>query len=275
MTAPGSTVVRRQLGRRLRKLRELAGKTAADVEEAKLVSAAKLWRIETGKTPVKIPDVRALCWLYDADARTTDALAGLAVGTAGRGWWEEYGDVMPEWFKLYVDLEVAADEIRSYDPLVVPGLFQTADYARAVYRAAQPGDGEEAIRRHVALRLERQQNVLGRPDPARIVAVLDEAVPRRAVGSAEVMAAQVARLRDLDRRDHVEIRVLAAASGAHAAMAGGFVLLDFDEPDDPPVVYLETQVGARYLEEPAQLDTYRTIFDLAAKQAVPLEEYPP
>lgn len=275
MTAPGSTVVRRQLGRRLRRLRDAAGKTPADVETAKLVSGAKLWRIETGKTPVKVPDVRALCWLYGADEKTTDALAALAVGTTGNGWWEDYNDVVPEWFKLYVDLEAAADEIRRYDGQVVPGLFQTADYARAVYRAARPGDGAAAIERHVRLRLDRQRKVLGRTPPARIVAVLDEAVLVRAVGGPAVLAEQTAHLRGLDRHDHVEIRVLTAGSGAHAAMLGAFVLLDFADPDDPPVAYLEAEVGARYLEEPAQLDTYRRICDLIYQQAVPLKEHAP
>src|SRR6266511_2977723 len=58
MPLQGPTVVRRQLGRRLRRLREAAGKTERDLEEANLVSRAKLWRIESGRTPVKVPDVR-------------------------------------------------------------------------------------------------------------------------------------------------------------------------------------------------------------------------
>jgi transcriptional regulator with XRE-family HTH domain len=87
MPISGSTVVRRQLGRRLRSLREAVGKTDRDIEEASLASRAKLWRIESGKVPVKIADVRALCWLYGADQPTTDALANLAVGTTVQGWW--------------------------------------------------------------------------------------------------------------------------------------------------------------------------------------------
>src|SRR5213080_4915254 len=98
MPISGSTVVRRQLGRRLRRMRDAAGKTERDVEEAGLASRAKLWRIETGKTAIRIADVRALCWLYGADGPTTDALAALAAGTSARGWWEDYGDVLPDWF---------------------------------------------------------------------------------------------------------------------------------------------------------------------------------
>src|SRR5437660_1648665 len=115
MPISGSTVVRRQLGRQLRRLREAAGKTERDIEEANLASRAKLWRIESGKSPIKVADVRALCWLYGADQPTTDRLADLAVGTTAQGWWEDYGDVLPGWFSLYLGLEAAATEIRIYD----------------------------------------------------------------------------------------------------------------------------------------------------------------
>src|SRR5262249_56334189 len=95
MPIAGSTVVRRQLGRRLRRLREAAGKTERDVEEANLASRAKLWRIESGKVPTKVADVRALCWLYGADQRTTDALAELAVGTTTHAWRPDSADPLP------------------------------------------------------------------------------------------------------------------------------------------------------------------------------------
>jgi transcriptional regulator with XRE-family HTH domain len=146
MPTQGTNLVRRQLGRKLRRLREAAHKTEQDVVESTICSRASLWRIETGRVPVKVGTVRALCWLYDADKETTDALASLALGTTAEGWWEDsYGDVLPSWFKLYLDLEAAAAEIRTYDAELVHGLLQTADYARAVYQAAQPSDDEKAI----------------------------------------------------------------------------------------------------------------------------------
>jgi transcriptional regulator with XRE-family HTH domain len=276
MPISGSTVVRRQLGRRLRRLREAAGKTERDVETAKLLSRTKLWRIESGKTPVKVPDVRALCWLYGADNATTDALADLAIGTNAQGWWEEYGDAVPDWFGLYIGLEAAASEIRIYDPELVHGLLQTADYAGAVYRAVRPGDSADVIQRQVKLRLGRQHSLSDRMPPLRLTAILGAGVLARPVGGAQVMAEQTERLRELARLDHVDIRVLAWEAGAHAAMhTGAFIIFDFDDPDDPPVVYLETHTGARYLEKPEELNQYRTIFDLIYQKAVPIEEYSP
>jgi transcriptional regulator with XRE-family HTH domain len=276
MSIPGSTVLRRQLGRRLRRLREAAGKSERDIEEASLASRATLWRIETGKTPVKVADVRALCWLYGADRATTDALAGMAVGTTAQGWWEDYGDVVPDWFGLYVGLEATAAQLRIYDPELVHGLLQTPDYIGAVVRAAQPGVDERMVRRQIELRGERQQTLNRQPAPLRLSAVFGAGVLARPVGGEAVMAAQVRRLRELAALAHVEVRVLPWSAGAHAAMhTGAFTVLDFDDPDDPAVVYLETHTGARYLERPEELAAYRRLFDLVHQQSVPIEEYEP
>lgn len=273
MPVTGPTVVRRQLGRRLQRLREAASKTAVQVEEAHLASRTKVWRIEAGKVPVRVSDVWALCRFYGVDDGQAEVLANLAIGTSEQGWWEEYGELVPDWFKLYVGLEAAASRIQTFEDGVVPGELQTADYARAVYRAAQPEDGQDAIDRHIQLRLDRQQALFAR-SPAPILAiVLGEGVLRRPVGGRKVQAAQLDHLRELDGRDHIEIRWLPYAVGAHAAMTGAFRIIDFDDDEDPDVVYLEAQVGARYLEKPAELAEYRRIYDLIYKEAVPIGEY--
>lgn len=138
MPNSGSTVVRRQLGRRLRALRNQAHKSEQDVVTAKILSRTKLWRIEAGKTPVKIGDVRALCWFYEASLATTDALAYMALGTTEQNWWETNDSAIPGWFSLYVGLESTASEIRIYEPELVHGLFQTPTYARTVYEVFHP-----------------------------------------------------------------------------------------------------------------------------------------
>jgi transcriptional regulator with XRE-family HTH domain len=273
MTVSGTTVVRRQLGRRLRRLREAAGKTIDDVEAAKVASASKVWRIESGRSPVKIGDIRALCWLYKADEQTTDVLASLAAGTNVQGWWEDYGDVMSAGFALYIGLEEAAAELRNYEAELVHGLFQTADYTRAINFAQRPYWTESVIDRAVAMRLERQRTVLGRTSPPRITAIMNEAVLVRQVGGADVMAAQMARLQELATADHIDIRVLPYKAGAHAAISGSFTILDFADADDPAVVHTDTYTGARYVEKAAQVAEYRTVFELASKHTIPLEEY--
>ncbi|MFY1649800.1 DUF5753 domain-containing protein [Solwaraspora sp. WMMB762] len=273
MPVTGPTVVRRQLGRRLRRLREEAARTEQEVERAKVCSRTTLWRIENGKFPVKMNTVRGLCWFYGADPETTDALTRLAGASDEHGWWESHGDAVPDWFRLYVGLEAAATEIGVYDPEVIHGLLQTPDYMRAVFRATYPDAPQEKIERLVSLRLDRQISYYDREQPARIVAILGAGALVREVGGPAVMAEQRAHLASLGRRVRVEVRVLPWSVGAHPAFSGQFILLDFADPDDPDVAYVESHMGARYLERPEELAEYRRIFRLIRGQSVPIEEH--
>ncbi|MDG4832766.1 helix-turn-helix transcriptional regulator [Solwaraspora sp. WMMD1047] len=273
MPVTGPTVVRRQLGRRLRRLREQASRTEQEVERAKVCSRTTLWRIESGKGPVKMTTVRGLCWFYGADPEVTDALTRLANGTDEHGWWESHGDAVPDWFRLYVGLEAAASDIQIYDPELIHGLLQTPEYARAVFRAAEPAAPVEAIERRVNLRLERQLAYFDRADPARITAVFGAGALLREVGGPEVMAEQRDHLATLGQRVKVSIRVLPFAAGAHAAMVSPFIQLDFADPEDPDIVYVESHLGAHYLERPGELAEYRRIFDLIQRQSTPIEQY--
>src|SRR5215470_17458961 len=174
----GQRVVRRALGRRLTRLRTAAGLSRREVADAKLgMSEPTLHRIETGKVPVTVANVRALCWLYKADQSVTDALAQLALGTSQEEWWDA-NPVIPDWFKLYVGLEASASRITTYYGEVVPGELQTEQYALAIYGAEQPGD-EDAAQRHVKLRMQRQKALLSRVPTVQLVTVLGESVLTR------------------------------------------------------------------------------------------------
>jgi transcriptional regulator with XRE-family HTH domain len=273
MPVTGQRVVRRALARRLTRLRTAAGMSRREVADAKLgMSEPTLHRIETGKVPVTQANVRALCWLYRVDQSVTEALAELAVGTSHEEWWDT-NPVLPEWFKLYVGLEASAIRLRTYDGEIVPGELQTEDYALAVFGAAKVGDEDEG-RRHVALRVQRQRNLFGRTPAPQIITVIGEGALTRPVGGPEVLKAQIEHLRVMDQKENVEVRVLPMSVGAHAAMAGAFRILDFDDPEDPEIVYLESHVGALYLEEPEQVAEYRRIFDLVLENSIPLSTYP-
>jgi transcriptional regulator with XRE-family HTH domain len=260
------------LGRRLTRLRVANGKSRREVAEAKLgISEPTLHRIETGKVPVTAANVRALCWLYGVDQSITDALAELALGTSQEEWWDA-SPVIPDWFKLYVGLEASASRIFTYDGEIIPGELQTERYASAVFGAEQAAD-DEAAQRHVKLRMQRQKALFARSPAPDLVTVLGEGALTRPVGGKAVLTAQIEHLRRTAERTHVEIRVLSFSAGAHAAMAGAFRILDFDDPDDPDMVYLESHVGALYLEEPHEVNEYRRIFELIRRAAVPLTKY--
>src|SRR5487761_1855112 len=152
-TTTGSTVPRRQLGRYLRDLRNQQRLTVRAAAERLEWSEAKIWRIETGQTSLRSLDVEAVCRVYGAPADLTEALMGLAKETKAKGWWQAYGDAVPEWFDVYIGLEEAASQISWYESELVPGLFQTDGYARTVIKAEHHDDGEEEIDRRVQLRV--------------------------------------------------------------------------------------------------------------------------
>ncbi|WP_432831301.1 helix-turn-helix domain-containing protein [Dactylosporangium sp. CA-092794] len=242
--------------------------TRRAVVAAKLgMSEPTLHRIETGKVPVSPANVRALCWLYGIESTVTDALAELALGTTRGDWWDA-SPAVPDWLKMYVELEAGASGIAIYSDEIVPGELQTEGYARALLAGVGAVDVEA-----VKLRVRRQKALLGRVPAVPIVAVLGESAVRRLVGGEGVLAEQVEFLRQLARLEHVRIKVLPFAAGAHAGMAGAFRILDFDDPDDPDVVYLESYLGAVYLEAPAEVAEYRRVFALIEREAVPLEDY--
>lgn len=270
MTGPGSVVVRRQLGTKLRQLRESAGKSVADVVEAGLASRAKIHKIEGGKGPVKIVDVWALCRLYDADSSTTDALAALAPGTQKEEWWEPYSSaVVPDWFGLRLGLEQSASRFRCFEPLFVHGLLQTEDYAHALTRAEDTLT-PDVVDQRVAFRMDRQRRVLGNgPD---LTVVLGAGALSLVFGSPQIMAAQLDHLRRLDRDGAATVRVLPWSAGAYPVKSG-FDILEFDDQDDPTVVYVEFSAGARYIEQPSQLAEHEHMFGVLLNRTVSIEEW--
>jgi hypothetical protein len=265
-------MVRRSLGRRLKVLRLAANKSPADVEVAKLGSRHKLWRIEKGIGPAKPGDVRGLCWLYGAPPEVTDELADLALQSLQETIWEEYKNRIPSWFSVFIELESSARSIEICHSVMIPGLLQTADYARATFAAAVPAHQPEALEHLLEARMLRQRNVFARSD-VQISAVIDEGAIARQVGGPDVWAGQLAHLRQVSDRDNVDVRVLPAAAGAYAAMAGMFVLLGFPDPDEPAVVYQESQFGSQYLELPDLVESFRDALEFNCKQSISFKEY--
>jgi transcriptional regulator with XRE-family HTH domain len=274
MSEVGSIVVRRQLGRELRTWRELAQRTLDDVATAQIASVSKVQRIEHGRTSVRPGDVRELCRLYGVSDETTEALADLARATRDPDWWERPETAAPTWFALYLRLEAVASTLCTFQPALVHGLFQTRDYAHQVEQLTTPAPDCAQADRYVATRMARQQQIFERPDPLRIHLVLGEAALLTAAGADDVMAAQRVHLGRVAGREHVDVRILPFSAGLHPGIRGAFSVLEFSDPADPPVAYVETHEGARYPENPAQVARYRQRFGHLWALAVPLEEYP-
>ncbi len=265
-TTTGSTVPRRQLGRYLRDLRNQARLPVRAAATRFEWSEAKIWRIETGQMPMRSLDVETMCRIYGALPDVTEALVGLAKETKARGWWHSYGDVIPEDFNVYVGLEEAASRFAWYESELVPGLFQTEDYARTVIQADNPGMDDAEIEQRVHVRIARQALLTRVTDPPTLQVVLNEAILRRPVAGERVMMHQLEQLRELGGLPTVSLRVMPFSAGLHhGIMSGPFVILRFPlngngQDTEPPTVYVESLTGALYLDKPREIDRYDTAF---------------
>lgn len=161
------------------------------------------------------------------------------------------------YFAEAADLEASAATIREYAPMFVPGLLQTADYARAVFLAAEPLAPDEAIDALVRARLHRA-HLLDHPTRPLLWVVLDESVIRRRVGDAQVMADQLAHIATLAHRRRIVVQLLGYEAGA-PALGGMITLMTFD--DAPPAAYVEGPRNGNLLDDPAEVAQHGLSYD--------------
>jgi transcriptional regulator with XRE-family HTH domain len=257
------TVRRRELGTLLRKLRTEKGLTVEQAAQRLMFSMSKLSRMETGHGIATPRDIRDLCVLYDVtDEAERDRLMQLAREGKQQAWWQSY-DLS---YETYVGLEAEALSISDFQSSVVPGLLQTADYARAGHEATMPRLDANQIERQIEAKLTRQSR-LTQSNPPSFEVVLDEAVLHRAVGGAQVMCTQLGRLIEASRLPNVTIQVIPFAVGSHPGLESNFNILELPTPT-PSVVFVEGLVGSMYLERAEDLKRYREVF--ARLQAIAL-----
>jgi len=257
----GPTVRRMLVGAQLRRLRTDKGLSREQAGEAIRASEWKIHRLENGQVGFKDRDIVDLLRFYGVDDPVEVVeFVILAREANAPGWWQQYGDLLPQWFRAYVDLEAAATLIRTYEGQFVPGLLQTEDYMRAVVGGAQLDDSPAEAERRVALRLGRQ-TLLERRDAPRLWAVVDEAALRRPVGGPKVMRAQLERLIEASELPNVILQVLPFAAGAHPAMVGAFSVLRFADQELPDVVYVEHLNNATYLDKRDEVERYLDVME--------------
>jgi hypothetical protein len=265
----GPTVLRILLGAQLRRLREGRGigREAAGYEIRS--SGSKISRMELGRVGFKERDIADLLTLYGVtDDKERQAMVTLAKQANNPGWWHHFSDILPSWFQAYLGLEAAASLIRTYEIQFVPGLLQTRDYARGVIVLGHSGASEADVERRVELRRNRQQ-ILDRPEPPQLWAVVDEAVLRRPIGGIDVMRAQLEALIEASQQPHIRLQIIPFNAGGHAAAGGPFAILRFPEPELPDVVYVEQLTSAIYLDKRDDVDHYAMAMERVCIDAEP------
>ena len=266
MSTGGSTVPRRQLGKRLAALRRGARLTLSAAASEVERSESTLSRIEAGKVPVRAMDVRALCRLYRASAEDTEILVELAKKGKEQGRWYPYGDLMSPALDLFVALEEVASSLDWYEPELIPGPMQTPAYAHTVISAGYPGAAEDEIQRRVNLRT-RRQSLLSRPgSPTAVRALLNEAVLRRPVPGHKAMADQLRHVVRITQQLQVAVRVLPWGPGVHlGALTGQFVSMRFPCVNgvdlEPPTVFSDGYTGSVFHERSEDVARYVAAFE--------------
>jgi transcriptional regulator with XRE-family HTH domain len=262
---------RRRLAAELRRLRSDAGLSIEDAAGKLKWPGSKVSRIENRQVGISSRDLRKLLDLYYVDDRAyREELLEIGRRATERGWWQSYsGGVVPSAYANLIGLEAEAATIRTYEPELVPGLLQTADYARAVIRAGRSADTSGEIDRRVEVRLERQEVLIRTdPPPPKVGVVLNEAVLARRVGGPEVMRAQLEHLMRERDRANITVQILPFSVGEHPAMVGPFTMLTFIDPADPGVVNVENIIGAHALERPEEIRSYDDVWDAIQASAV-------
>lgn len=252
MTRQNVRAKARGLGAELADLRQQAGMTLREVADRLGWSAPTLCRIENGTRDTTTEEVAALLVIYKITGARNDRLVELARTIDQPGWWETSASGLPGQLTALCAFEAEATKITDISMILVPGLLQTAEYARAVMETGEVPHG--SVENMVATRLARQ-SILSRHTPPEVHVILDEVVFHRAIGGPVVMADQLRHLVRTAARRHVTVQVLRQAG--HAALDGSYVTLEF-RPPAQPFVHLEHLRSSLFLDEPEDVRAFLT-----------------
>ncbi|RDI43859.1 helix-turn-helix domain-containing protein [Nocardia mexicana] len=269
----GTTLPRRQLGKALREARDALGYTLQQVSEALDIGKSTLSRLELGQNVrVKPREIEYICSFYELPPEKVEHLKSLAEQASTKSWWQGDRDLMAPGFDTYVDLEASANHLRFFQSLIVPGLLQTADYARSLGESFYVPETPEEIDRRVALRMRRASIITRQTKPVHAEFVLHESLLRTLVGSRQIMADQMRHLADLSTRENIVIRILQHSAGFPVgAPLTPFIVLDFPQSRgsaEPPIVYTESPVGTMFFEEEGDVKRFREMYDILSEKAM-------
>lgn len=226
-------------------------------------SLSKVIRIESGAVGVSANDVRALLGLYGiTDRDRADELLDLARASRQSSQWSRYRAEISAQYLQFIEYEEAASVLRMYEPLLIPGLLQTREYATAIIRQlADPSDPESLLRTRIEIRMKRQE-LLDSDSPPTIFFIIDEAAVQRMAAQRDVARGQLARLIDLGSRRNVTLEIVPFSAGFHRGMLEPFLILEFPDREDEHVLFLETSRDTIFShDEDGEITGYREVFE--------------
>ncbi|BCB80892.1 helix-turn-helix transcriptional regulator [Phytohabitans flavus] len=265
----GPTIPRWQLGEQLSRLRDRARVSQRQIAERLGCSVSKIQKVEAGEVGVVKAELEAMLSAYNlTDEQMREELFELQRLGKQRGWWSRFGAV-PTPFATFLGLESAATRIKVFEPMVVHGLLQTEDYARAIAGTVSLTSDQEQRERQVRIRMQRQEMVFAE-DPPEISVILDEAVLHRQIGGPQVMCTQLKHL--LEPPPSVTVQVVPFESGGYPGTLGAMTIFEFEEHMHTPVVYVEGQAGNLYLEREDDLRRCSVAYNHMSASALSRQE---
>lgn len=249
------------LGSRLKRARLDAGATLAEAAEYVELSSGSISRFETGTLRVKRPYLKELIDFYGiSQKRERDALMQLNEDAWRKDWWEGSADDLELGFLDHTWLESRADKICASEPLVIHGLLQTPEYARAVtVRGLGPTTSKETINRMVELRTTRQR-ILNSESPTRLEVIMEEPALRRPIGGKQVLKAQLEHLLEASRTATISIHILPNSVDWDPGHTGPFTVFNMPDPFTD-VAFTDNLAGRTFLEDEAKVARFRAAYD--------------
>ncbi|OLT44111.1 transcriptional regulator [Saccharomonospora sp. CUA-673] len=267
-----STVQALELGLRLRERREQLGLTLSAVGKETGIGGNNLSSIEIAKRKLTAPKLEALVQIYGLSEEQADELEVLRSRTEQREWWDDYARLYSEEFLRFIGLEAGSSAFRQYTAETIPGLLQTADYARAMIRGGSPYIKPVDVGPRIESRLARQARLEG-PDPIDLTVVIGQTALRQEVGGRDIMVHQLSRLASLaeERRDHIKIHVMPYSAGAHPVIGGGLTILSFHSQLLPDMVWQEAVTTGALIDKPHIVRELSASLDEAIDRALDLD----
>lgn len=261
--AEGPTTRRRRLAIELQRCREQAGVTQEEVSRHFEWHIQKVSRIEKARVKVTARDVKDMLGLYGLTDEThleyREKLADMARNSKERGWWMDYRDIIRS--GNFIAMEAEAASVRIWEPIIVPGLFQTEKYMLELMTGGTPISKPDDFDRQIQVRRTRQNRLTSEVDQLFVSAIVDESVIHRRIGTSVDMREQLEHLLALSERPNINLQVLPFTAGAHGLLGGPANLVEFRDESDLDAVYLEGIAGDFSEDEPAEVAKYRRIFE--------------
>ncbi|MEV0095281.1 helix-turn-helix transcriptional regulator [Streptomyces sp. NPDC050738] len=243
------TVRRRRLGATLRTFRNKAGLSLDEAAQTMGWNGPKMSKIENAVQAIRPGDLTTLLTTYGVtDPQVHTALETLRQDAQKKGWWQTYSGIVQPPYADYISLESDAQRICAWSPLLVPGLLQTAAYARETITGITTTRTPDEVSALAEVRMARQ-SVLTRPGfPLELWAIIHEAaLHHRFAARPGTMRDQLRRLLDASELPNVTVQIMPLDSTAHPGLVGGFSIATF-QPPMPDVVVLENANSSAYVE---------------------------